>query len=100
MTQSSEVGAAVEIALPGRLDLGSSKQVRTEIEAARGSPLMLKAGAVEFVGAAGAEILLAAHAEWAASGLDFQVTEQSESLTKGLSQLGLAQTFLTEKGNA
>lgn len=97
MTEQSGTDAATTIELPPRLDVGSCKALRDSVEEARDTPIALNAAGVEFVGGAGVELLLSAQAEWQAKGLDFQLTDHSDAFLKGLEQLGLTQSLLTEK---
>jgi anti-anti-sigma regulatory factor len=62
--------------------------------------LALDALHVEFLGGAGAELLLATHAEWSARGLAFEIKQPSDDFLKGMERLGLPHSCLLEKGNA
>ncbi|MBO9398242.1 STAS domain-containing protein [Shimia sp. R9_1] len=88
------------IALPQQLDFAHCSELRQAIEASRGQPLALDALHVEFLGGAGAELLLATRAEWAARGLAFEVKQPSDDFLKGMERLGLPHSSLLERGNA
>ncbi len=88
------------IALPPRLDFAHCTELRLSIEASRGQPLSLDAGQVEFLGGAGAELLLSARAEWQARNLTFQLIEPSDDFLKGMDRLGLPHSELFERNPA
>lgn len=81
---------AIELPLPERMDHPHCLTLRAQIEEARGAPLDLLAGDVGFFGAAAAELLLAARAEWHGAGLDFAVTSPSDAMQSQLGDLGLS----------
>lgn len=96
MTKTKDIQKSDCIDLPVHLDLTTCAPLRQEIEAMRGQPISLNAHQVDFLGAAGAELLLAAQAEWRASDLTFDLTQPSEGFLAGMDQLGLPHSTLIE----
>ena len=96
MSSSSDATSLAEIGLPARLDHAAALALRTEIETARGQPLTLHAAAVDYLGGAGAELLLAAQAEWRGKDLPFVIGAPSEGFLQGMDRLGIPQTTLIE----
>lgn len=86
------------IGLPCRMDHAGVDRLRKDIESARGDALCLQAGAVEFLGGAGLELLLAARAEWQANALDFFISDPSRSFLEGLDRLGIPRSELVNEG--
>lgn len=62
------------LTLPTRLDSAAVPAVATAIQAKSGHPLTIDAGQVEFAGALGMQMLVAANRQWREAGLSFQVT--------------------------
>ena len=88
------------IRLPVRLGHAEAQALRPEIEAQRDQPLCLHAGEVEFLGAAGVELLLAARAEWRGKGIAFSLDAPSDGFLGGLDRLGLPHSALIEEESA
>ncbi|MGR3713921.1 MAG: STAS domain-containing protein [Shimia sp.] len=88
------------IALPQQLDFAHCTELRLAIEASRGQPLALDAHQVEFLGGAGAELLLATRAEWVGRDLAFELKQPSDDFLKGMERLGLPHDCLLERGSA
>lgn len=78
-----------QIDLPKTLDHAHSTALRPQIEALRGSPVTVNAQDCDHLGGAGAELLLAAYAEWTDVGQPFTVHQMSEKFVAGVSCLGL-----------
>lgn len=100
MTTQNTSPQADCIALPQQLDYAHCTELRLAIEASRGQPLALDAHHVEFLGGAGAELLLATRAEWTARDLAFELKQPSEEFLKGMERLGLPHDCLLERGSA
>lgn len=96
MTKKQNTSNSECIDLPVHLDLTTCAPLRQEIEARRGQPITLKALEVNFLGAAGVELLLAAQAEWKASQIAFDLVEPSENFLAGMDLLGLPHSTLIE----
>ncbi len=96
MTDPLTGAAAPAIPLPPRLDLATGDRLRGALAAARGGAIRLDASGVDFLGGAGLEILLAARAEWRASGQSFTIANPSPEFTEGLRLLGLCPADLME----
>lgn len=83
---------AGQIDLPKTLDHAHATALRSQIEAHRGMAVSLNANACDFLGGAGAELLLAAHAEWTDTGNAFTIHSMSEKFAAGVTCLGLQNT--------
>lgn len=70
--------------LPPVLDLAAARPLWTELCAATGQPLAIDASAVERLGGACTQVLLAARARWRAEGLDFSIAHHSPAFIDGL----------------
>lgn len=86
------------IRLPKRLDYAAAETLRKDIAAARGSALCLQADEVEFLGGAGAELLLAVRAEWQNNVHSFSVSNPSNGFLEGLDRLGIQHSELVNEG--
>ena len=95
--QQNEADAGLTL-LPERMDHAACFALRPEIEKHLGKDLRFSAANVDFVGGAGAELLLAAQADCAIRGLSFEIQSPSEAFQSGLGQLGLTDAFLSIKG--
>ena len=89
MTSSLGGDAPHVIDLPARLDFSACEALAGDLEAARLSPLRLRAGAVELLGALPLELLLRARLSWLAEGLPFELSEPSEAFVAGAARLGV-----------
>ncbi|WP_054003223.1 STAS domain-containing protein [Shimia sp. SK013] len=89
---------AGQIDLPKTLDHSHATALRPLIEALRGKPVNLNAQDCDHLGGAGAELLLAAYAEWADADVPFAIQNMSEKFVAGVSCLGLQQTALFQEG--
>ena len=97
MTQTAEAIDAQVIDLPARLDFAACEALVATFDKARGTPLRVQAGQVEFLGALSAEILLRARAEWQGTGLTFDVADPSADFLQGLALLGIPQSEFIEE---
>ncbi|MEZ5996970.1 MAG: STAS domain-containing protein [Hyphomonadaceae bacterium] len=70
--------------LPAILDLGAATPLWTEICAQRGQPLQLDASGVERLGGICLQVLLSAHAQWRADGMEFSVINASSAFSEAL----------------
>ncbi|MGR3637399.1 MAG: STAS domain-containing protein [Shimia sp.] len=98
MSSPNPPTTAGQIDLPKTLDHSHATALRPLIEALRGQPVSLNAQGCNHLGGAGAELLLAAHAEWADADIPFAVQNMSEKFVAGVSCLGLQQTALFQEG--
>lgn len=92
--QTIETG---QIDLPKTLDHAHATALRLQIEAQRGGALTLYAQTCDFIGGAGAELLLAAQAEWIDAGHEFKVEGMSEKFVAGVVTLGLQHSTLFQE---
>ncbi|MGR3714580.1 MAG: STAS domain-containing protein [Shimia sp.] len=83
--------------LPQALNHVQAIALRTQIEALRGQPLRLNAADCTHLGGAGAELLLAAHAEWTEAGTAFTLHNMTEKFAAGAANLGLQRADLFQK---
>ena len=83
------VGEASALPLPGRLDLTASGPLRDALLLRRGAALCVDAGAVEHLGTACLQVLLAAAAAWRVDGRHLDVTPMSEAFSDALRSFGL-----------
>ncbi|TCL08244.1 anti-anti-sigma regulatory factor [Shimia isoporae] len=97
MCPTDQISTAGQIDLPKTLDHSHATALRAQLEALRGQSVTLDAQACQFIGGAGAELLLAAHAEWSDASVDFTVQNMSEKFVAGVSNLGLQQTALFQE---
>ncbi|QGX99691.1 STAS domain-containing protein [Roseovarius faecimaris] len=94
MPSKTDANAECTIGLPVRLDLAAVADLRAGIESARDHALCLEADKVEFLGGAGAELLLAAQAEWQAHALAFSIAQPTAQFLTGLDRLGIPHSEL------
>lgn len=97
MCPPEQTSDAAHIDLPKTLDHAHATALRPQIEAVRGTPVSLNAAGCDFLGGAGAELLLAAHAEWQDAGVDFTVVSPSEKFVAGADCLGLQHSALFQE---
>lgn len=81
----------ISMILPKKLDHEASQALRAEILDHQGQNLALSAAHVEFLGGAGAELILATRAAWDAQDCDMTVVSPSAAFQKAALQLGLDQ---------
>ena len=79
-----------KLLLPRRIDSAAVRAVAEGIQARRGQPLVLDAGQVEYAGALGLQVLVAAHRQWREAGLSFRVTGAGAALLDICRTLGVA----------
>lgn len=97
MTQSDATDTPYDIELPDRLDHAACEKLADGFAERRGQAVLIHAGAVTFLGAMAAEILLRAHAEWRASGTGFALRSPSQGFLESLAQLGIPNDVLIEE---
>lgn len=79
-----------KLLLPARFDSAAAQSVTQNLMARRGRPLSVDAGQVEFAGALGIQVLIAARRQWAAGDIAFEVTGISDALRDACRTLGVA----------
>ncbi|MEQ8294094.1 MAG: STAS domain-containing protein [Roseovarius sp.] len=78
-----------KLLLPARLDSAAVRAVADDIQARRGHPLTIDAGQVEFAGALGLQVLVAARRQWQEAGNAFEVTGAGAALRDMCWMLGV-----------
>ena len=97
MRPPDQMTDAGSIDLPKTLDHAHATVLRSQIEAMRGSPVSISAEHCQFFGGAGAELLLAAHAEWLDAGHTFTLHSMSGKFVADVASLGLQHSPLFQK---
>lgn len=87
--------AQADLALPLILDGSTAAELKAAFLSVKGRPLQVDAGAVERVGAAGLQVLLAAAQAWREDGLDFMLSNPSTPLLDGFQLAGLTSSDLS-----
>jgi len=90
----------VTVRLPEILDIRAASPLATELLHARGNPLTIDASDVAKVGAQCVQVLLSAHATWAADGISLNVVHPTDILLEALETLGIPFTEISEQESA
>lgn len=77
------------ISLPERLDGTAAQALSEQVLALRGQPIEVHVDKVEFIGALGFQVLVAAHRQWLSEELAFTIVGDSNSITDGCRLLGI-----------
>jgi anti-anti-sigma regulatory factor len=87
--------AQADLALPPALDGSTAAALKSALLSVRGKPVLVEGAAVERVGAAGLQILLAAVQVWREDGLEFTLSNPSTPLIDGFQLSGLTSSDLS-----
>ncbi|CAN2533820.1 hypothetical+protein [Methylocapsa aurea] len=90
----------VTVRLPEILDIRAASPLATELLHARGNPLTIDASDVARIGTQCVQVLLSAHATWAADGLSLNVVHPTDTLLEALETLGIPFTEISEQESA
>lgn len=75
--------------LPKRLDTASARQLAETLQGLRGQPATIDGSAVQFGGALGLQVLVAANHQWQADGQPFRIAPLSGALHSACRVLGI-----------
>lgn len=81
------------LTLPARVDYAALDALYAEIKEARGDEVVIDASQVTHFGAAGLQLLVAAHKSWERDGHNFSIAAPSEKFNEHLRLLGLGPDY-------